>query len=93
MTKFKVVNDIELANEIISKMNKTHFDQADELTTLRAERDNLAAANAELREALIKAESALTYANWDGAFDDNHTAQDVINARDTARAVLAKGAK
>ena len=64
-----------------------------ELATLRAERDNLAAANAELREALIKAESALTYANWDGAFDDNHTAQDVINARDTARAVLAKGAK
>lgn len=78
-------NIVNMATELQNNRN--------ELATLRAERDNLAAANAEMREALIKAESALTYANWDGAFDDNHTAQDVINARDTARAALAKGAK
>lgn len=50
----------------------------------------LEAEKAKLIEALIKAESALTYANWDGEFDSSYTAKDVINARDTARAVLAE---
>ena len=39
------VNDIELANEIIAKMNKTHFDQIDQIEALRAE-------NQEMRKAL-----------------------------------------
>lgn len=30
------VSDINLANQIISKMNKTHFEQLDQLTALRA---------------------------------------------------------
>lgn len=50
----------------------------------------LEADKAKLIEALVKAESALTYANWDGEFDDTHTSQDVINARDEARRVLVE---
>lgn len=46
---------------------------------------------AELTEALIKAESALTYANWDGEFSSEYTAADVINARDGARDALKTG--
>lgn len=63
--------------------NQFYAEENAELAALRAERD-------ELREALIKAESALTYAFWDGTFDDTHTNIDVMNARDNARAVLAK---
>ncbi len=70
--------------------------RAEVLATIRKQECDLAALraeNAELREALIKAESALTYANWDGTFDDNHTTQDVIKARDNARVVLEKFSK
>ena len=41
-----------------------------------------------MKELLIKAESALTYANWDGEFSKQATAQDVISARDAIRAYM-----
>lgn len=62
--------------------------ESETIASLRVDNAALTARVKELEEALIKAESALTYANWDGAFDENHTAQDVINARDAARAAL-----
>ena len=66
--------------------------EAQENLTLRAERDNLAAANAELREALGK------IANFDveeesGFVDEWTQANAFTVCQYTARAVLAKGAK
>ena len=50
-------------------------------------RNNTATISA-MKELLIKAESALTYANWDGEFSKQATAQDVISARDAIRAYM-----